>query len=193
MLNAIIMASGFSSRMGRNKLLLTYKGKRLIEHTLDKILDSGFQNIVLVAQDLEVIELGRARGVNVVLNQNALKGQSESIRLGIVNSPEAEGYAFFTGDQPLMDNDTIKFLMKHFYEGEKLIIVPVFNGKRGTPVIFPGKFKGELLALEGDTGGREVIRRHTDAVKFVEIKGETQLFDIDTEEDYRKLLFMDDK
>lgn len=193
MLSAIIMASGFSNRMGTNKLLLKFKDKTLIENTLDRVIDCGFYDIILVAQDKRVLEICKNRGIKVVYNEKAEMGQSESIKLGVINSKEAEGYAFFTGDQPLMDAETIKFLMDCFYESKESIIVPVFNEKRGTPVIFPKRFKTELLALEGDTGGRQIIAKHMEAVKFTEVKEESLLFDIDTEEDYKKLLFKDEK
>ncbi len=193
MLNAIIMASGFSNRMGANKLLLTYKDKTLIENILDKIVQCGFYDIILVAQDKKILDMGNSRGIKCVYNEKAELGQSESIKLGVVNSKEAEGYAFFTGDQPLMDIRTIKFLMDCFYEAKDSIIVPISNEKRGTPVIFPNRFKTELLGLKGDTGGKQIIARHIDESKFIEINSELLLFDIDTQEDYKKLLLTDDK
>lgn len=188
MLNAIIMASGFSSRMGTNKLLLPYKGKLLIEHILDKVTACSFKSVTLVAQNDEIIDIGKSRKVNVIHNERAAEGQSASIKLGIANSPECKGYAFFTADQPLIDIETIKLLIDSFYEADNLIIVPSFSGKRGAPVIFPEKFKSELLALTGDTGGKNVIAKHPNEVRFIEVLNESILWDIDTEEDYRKLI-----
>lgn len=188
MINAVIMASGSSKRMGRNKLLLTYDGKTLIESILDKVNACGFNDIVLIAKDKEIIKIGNSREIKVVNNKRAELGQSESIKLGIVNSKKADGYAFFTGDQPLMDIDTIRYLMKCFNETKDSIVVPAFNDKRGTPVIFPSKFIAELLSLEGDTGGKGVISKHRDEVKLIEVKSEFLLFDIDTQEDYNRLL-----
>lgn len=187
MINAIIMASGSSRRMGENKLLLDYGGKTLIENVLDKVSGCCFNDIILVARDKRVIDAGNSRGIKVVKNERAELGQSESIKLGIVNSKEADGYAFFTGDQPLMNIKTIKYLVKCFEITGERIVVPFFGEKRGTPVIFPGKFKEELLLLTGDMGGRELIARHKDAVSFIEVKSELLLFDIDTLEDYRKI------
>lgn len=192
MLNAIIMASGFSNRMGTNKLLLPYKGKYLIEYIMDKVIKCKFNNVILVAHNKEIMYLGKKREMMVVYNERPEAGQSESIKLGIANSTEAEGYAFFTGDQPLIDIETIEFLIDNFYKRENSIIVPIFEEKRGTPVIFHRNFKKDLLALEGDTGGRNVIKDHMDAVKFIEVKRECILWDIDTKEDYRKLTCIDD-
>ncbi len=187
MINAIIMASGSSRRMGENKLLLDFDGKTLIEIILDKVIECGFNDIVLVARDEGVIEVGRSKGIRVVQNERAELGQSESIKLGIINSKEADGYAFFSGDQPLMNIRTIKYLMKSFDNNADRIVVPTFREKRGTPVIFPGKFKRELLLLTGDIGGRAIISKYKDFVNFIEVESELFLFDVDTMEDYRKI------
>jgi molybdenum cofactor cytidylyltransferase len=188
MVNAIIMASGFSNRMGKNKLLLPYEGKSIIEHIMDKVTKCNFNNIILVTNNNEIIDLAKKRGIDFVLNSHPEKGQSESIKLGIINSPEAAGYAFFTGDQPLMDIETIMFLMNRFNETKDSIIVPQYMEKKGTPVIFPKKLINELLELEGDVGGRKIINKHLEEVKYIEIKREYMLWDIDTEDDYNKLI-----
>ncbi|MDF2674521.1 MAG: metal dependent phosphohydrolase, partial [Clostridiales bacterium] len=89
--------------------------------------------------------------------------------------------------------ETIKYLMNCFYEKTDSIIVPIFKEQRGTPVIFPKKFKYELLNLKGDTGGRQIIGKHMDAVTLAEVREEFLLYDVDTEEDYKKLIFVEDK
>ncbi len=188
MLNAIIMASGKSNRMKTNKLLLPYKGKCLIEHILDNVLKSHYLHTILIASDEEVLALGRDRGINVIQNLEANNGQSESIKLGILNSPESDGYAFFTGDQPLLDAETIDELIAKFYQFPKSIIVPSYQNKRGTPVLFPKSFREDLLSLSGDNGGKIIINKNLNLVKLVEVKNEFLLMDIDTQEDYQKLI-----
>jgi molybdenum cofactor cytidylyltransferase len=190
MINAIIMASGNGNRMGTNKLLLKYQGKALIQHIIDKVVKCDFYSTILVSQYEQVLSLARESGMEVVHNYNPERGQSESIKLGILNSPKADGYMFFTGDQPLMDVKTIKLLMDSFKESVDLIIVPKCGEKRGNPVIFPRKFMDELLNLQGDNGGRSIIDKHLKELKFLEITNECLLSDIDTEEQYKELLNM---
>lgn len=191
MLSAIVMASGNSNRMGKNKLLLPYQGKYIIEHTLDLVV-ACFEQSVLVAKDDQVIELGQKRGMNVIRNTDADKGQSESMKLGILNFPNAMGYVFFTSDQPLMDKESLKILKKNYEQSPNSIIIPTYQGKKGSPVIFPQRFRDELLAVEGDTGGRIVIQQHLDDVKYVEISNPNFLWDIDTLHDFHKLLGWDE-
>lgn len=188
MINAIIMASGNGKRMGTNKLLLQFQGKTMIAHIIDKVITCNFDSIVLVSQYEQVLSLGKERNMEVVHNYDPEKGQSESIKLGILNSPKSAGYMFFVGDQPLMDVETIKLLMDSFNESPNLIIVPSYNEKQGNPVIFPIKFINELLELQGDSGGREIIKNHLDKVKFLKIKNKCLLSDIDTQQDYNQLI-----
>jgi xanthine dehydrogenase accessory factor len=187
MINAIIMASGFSRRMGRNKLLLTFGGKPIIDHVIDNVTGSGLTSVFLVSGSEAVLERGRLKHIKTIFNGNALAGQSESVKAGILGSPECGGYMFFAGDQPLLDQDTIRLLAKRFEKNPGSIIVPVFGGRNGSPVIFPRRFREELLCLEGDTGGREVVKAHPESVIKVEVKDGSMLLDIDTEEDYRQL------
>jgi molybdenum cofactor cytidylyltransferase len=148
MISAIILASGYSRRMGQNKLLLKYKGKSLIEHTIETILQCGFSEVILVGREEEVIEIGNRYGLKVIINENAVKGISESIKLGVGNAKETDGFMFFMADQPFLDVDTVKGLNKEFEENSGCIIIPRFDGKRGSPVIFPCIFKEDFLILE---------------------------------------------
>jgi xanthine dehydrogenase accessory factor len=187
MINAIIMASGFSRRMGRNKLLLLYEGKPLIDHVIDHVSGSGLERVFLVSGSEEVLERGRLKHISTIFNGSAEAGQSESVKAGILNSPECEGYMFFAGDQPLLDEDTIRLLADSFRSNPDSIVVPVFEGRKGSPVIFPARFRDELLALEGDTGGRDLLKAHPDSVLKVEVREASMLFDIDTQEEYMAL------
>lgn len=191
MISGIIMASGYSRRMNQNKLLLKYKGKTLIETILDTFLRIDFLEKILVTREEEILQLGKNNGFITIENKHADKGISESIKLGIQASNGCDGYMFFTVDQPLLDENIINKLMKVFHQDPSYIIVPRHKGRRGSPVVFPRKFKKDLLGLEGDTGGKSIINKYLSQVRFVEIDDEKSLFDVDTKEDYEKLLEWD--
>ncbi len=193
MISAIILASGYSRRMGRNKLLLKYRGKSLVEHTIDIILQCSFLEAILVAREEEIINIGNRNFIKVIKNENAFKGISESIKLGVSEAGESEGYMFFTGDQPFLDMDTVKKLAYTFKEHSDCIIIPRFKGKRGSPVIFPCIFKEDFLNLEGDVGGKIVINKNLDRVKYVEVQDDRRLFDVDTNESYEYILQLEEK
>jgi len=192
-ITAIILASGYSRRMGQNKLLLKYRGKSLIEHTIESIMKCGFAEVIVVAREEEIIEIGNKNGLKVIKNENAVKGISESIKLGVMHAKETEGYMFFTADQPFLDSDTIKGLTVEFTENSAYIIIPRYEGKRGSPVIFPSSFKEDFLKLEGDVGGKAIINKNLEKVKFVEVQDSIKLFDVDTIENYEYILKLGEK
>lgn len=103
MINAVIMASGFARRMGANKLLLNYKGCSIIEHVFREVSKIDFHQVVVVSQYEEVLLLCNKYGFEYIDNKNANIGQSESIKLGVLNSSKCDGYMFFVGDQPFID------------------------------------------------------------------------------------------
>ena len=193
MISAIILASGYSKRMGDSKLLLKYKGKALIEHTIDTVMSCGFSQIILVAREEEIIEIGNRNNLEVTKNKNAIKGISESIKLGVMNTKNTDGYMFFTADQPFLDLDTIRMLHEKFTKNSAYIIVPTCAGKRGSPVIFPSSFKEDFFKLQGDVGGKTIINKNLDKVKFVEVQDSRKLFDIDTKESYEYILKLEEK
>ena len=188
MVSAIIMASGFGSRMGRNKLLLPYKGKSMIEYVIDAVLNSDLKEKVFIGREEQVLKIAEKRGIKTVVNPNAYRGQSEAIKLGIKNLSSGNGYMFLTGDQPFINSEVINTLIREFEEYSNSIIVPLCNDKSSSPVIFPGDLKVELLALQGDTGGREVIKTNLHRVKYVPINDPYCLMDVDTYEEYKNLI-----
>ena len=191
-ISAIILAAGYSRRMGKNKLLLKYRGKSLIEHTIETIEKSGFLEIILVGRDEKIIEIGNRYGLKVVVNQNAIRGISESIKLGVTHAGSADGYMFFTADQPFLEINTIKKLIREFKGNSDYIIVPYCDVRRGNPVIFPYRFKEEFLKLQGDVGGKTIINNNLDSVKFEEVEDSWELFDIDTNENYEYILKLEE-
>ena len=56
------------------------------------------------------------------------------------------------------------------------------------PVIFPNKYNSELLSLEGDKGGKQIILKHLDDIAFVDIEDSNEFQDVDVIEEYLKLI-----
>lgn len=188
MISAIIMASGFSNRMGQNKLLMKYENTYIIQKVLDIIKKCEFKDVVVVSQYDEILKISKTYEFKSILNENANIGQSESIKLGVINTKDSNGFMFFVGDQPLMNENDIKKLIKVFNENKDYIVIPTYNGKNGNPVIFPEILRQRLLSLENDEKGKVVIKDY-DKVKYIEVSEET-LIDIDTKQDYDKLVKM---
>jgi molybdenum cofactor cytidylyltransferase len=160
----------------------------MVEHVIKSAHSSLIDEIVLIYRSDRVEEIGKRYGFKTIFNSHPEQGQSEAIKLGIAHAhSESEGYLFLVGDQPFLSHETINRLIEVFNRDKKCIIIPVYSGARGNPVIFPAFLKKELLGLEGDCGGRTVAEGMESLVKLVTIENGLEGMDIDTREVYEKI------
>lgn len=183
----VIMASGFSKRMNRDKLVMKIGDKTLIERVIETCLQSKLSEIIVIYRTDGVKSIADKFNIKTVFNKNAKEGQSASVKLGIQNaSSSTRGIMFIVGDQPFLDVDTVELLIDEFQNSED-IIIPLYGGKKGNPIIFPRRVFDDFNSLEGDVGGREVIRKNLDEVRYIEVKNHRAGRDMDTFEEYEKL------
>ena len=192
-MNGIILASGFSRRMGKNKLLMKIGEETILEKVIKEIKKSNISNIILVAREDNIINLGIKEKLKVVINDNAIYGQSNAIKLGLTKADLDKNFMFFCGDQPFIDSFSINKLVESSLNFKDNIIMPKVKDKIGSPIIFPNYLKFQLDKLEGDVGGREVIKNNKDRVKYIDIDNDLFLQDIDTLDDYKKFIMIEKK
>lgn len=178
------MASGLSERMGQNKLMLDFKGKKIYEHTLDLLESIDFDKVIVATSYEEILENAKNRGFISLENDNNAIGKSSSIKLGVKASDEDAAMMFFVADQPLLSKETCEKLIASFKENP-IMTYPTVAMRRGAPVIFPASFREKLLSLEADQGG--MIFAKDAKTNKVEIGNEDELLDIDTLEAYERL------
>jgi len=182
-INAIVMASGLSKRMGQNKLFLDFKGKKIYQHTLELMKKLDLNKVIIVSSYQEILDDAKEMGFTSVFNEDNEIGKSSSIKLGVAECDD-EAMMFFVADQPLLTEETCKNLIDTFCKSP-LITYPVVNDRRGAPVIFPNSFKEPLSNLKDDQGG--MILAYNQEVNKVEISDESELLDIDTVKTYEDL------
>ncbi len=194
MITALVPAAGMSTRLGRNKLLLPFKGKPLIVHAVDTLLASAVDEIIVVlGHEAERVRaaIGGKR-VRFVENRDYHEGLESSVRTGFAAVPfHTRAIMIYLADQPLLEPGDVNFLIHAFAEAgrtNKSIVVPLFGGQRGNPVIVESSYKGSILAITGETGCRRLIKQHPDQVLTVEMENEHVIRDIDTTEDYERLV-----
>ncbi len=188
MVTGVIMASGFSNRMKKDKLLMEIAGKPLIERVIESCKNSGLSDIILIYRKDEIRDIGLKHNIKVIKNEDSEKGQSQSVKLGAQHADlNSKGIMFLVGDQPFLDSLTIDQIIMQFEYDSQKIIVPIYGDRKGSPTIFPSSLSNELEELEGDIGGRDVIDKHQELVKYVEIENHRAGMDMDTQEDYKKL------
>lgn len=188
----IYMASGFSRRFGGNKLLAPLAGKPLYRHGFDQLQDAARRISVslscscclyVVSQYDEILSWCRAHGAIAVKNTAAGEGMAASVRLGVETSAAADAWAFFAADQPFLSSEIISDFVKQYAQSGCGIGCAVSGSRRGSPAIFAHVYKDELLALQGDKGGRAILEKFKDDLwPFIMPKGE--LCDIDTRDDW---------
>jgi molybdenum cofactor cytidylyltransferase len=204
---AIILAAGSSSRMsrGQHKLLLPLGGRPVLTHVIETALASQARPIILVlghqaAQIRSLITASfKDQKLSIRENPNYREGMSTSLHVGlqtlttiknnnhqIADVPNST--VILLGDQPLLTASIIDTLIATRQATGKSIIVPLYNGKRGNPVLFDAGFFPELMEVTGDEGGRSVIIRHPQEIATVEQGEATASYDIDTWETYQQVV-----
>src|SRR6266851_2230186 len=141
MLAAVILSGGASTRMGSPKALLPYQGRPFLEHLLDvtKQREIGVRRVVLGADADPIAKAVRLEPQELVVNEEWAKGQLSSVQAAI----------------------------EAFYRSKKPIVLPVYEGRRGHPVIFSASLYEELLRAPFETGARAVVWAHPREIEEV--------------------------
>ncbi len=185
----IILAAGSSSRLGQTKQLLSYNGKTLLRHTVEEALNVTSRIIVVTGSENKEIEK-EAGTVITVRNKEWQEGMASSIRKGLQEIqqcyPETEQYIFTVCDQPYISASVFLELIRKKGTSGKSMVASSYSGALGTPVLFSKDYADRLYGLSGQEGARKLIGKHPEEVASIVF--EKGAVDIDTMEDYKKLI-----
>ena len=188
MVSAILLAAGQSKRMGELKQLMPFGQSTIVEQAVDNLLGSAVDEVIVVVgyKAEDVIKAIAAKPIKLAINPDYEQGMSTSIIAGLnLVHGRVQGVMLALGDQPLVNSQTINSLIEEFYNHDKGIAVPTYQGSRGHPIIFAIKYKEKLLKLKGDVGGRQIIKDHPGDVLEVAVNSESIVADFDTTDDYQ--------
>src|SRR6202035_157477 len=175
MLAAVILSGGASRRMGTPKALLPYRGGTFLEHLLS-VTDHpriGWRRVVLGADAGAIVAGTEFRADEVVINKNWEEGQLSSIQAGVRSLPgETDGMLLCLIDHPLISRELVGGLVERFFETGKSVVLPIYKGRRGHPVIFAARLYEELLNAPLETGARAVVWAHREEVYEMETSEE---------------------
>ncbi|MFQ5677192.1 MAG: NTP transferase domain-containing protein [bacterium] len=187
---AILLAAGKSSRMGEeNKLLIKIAGKAVIEWSLEHVLASSVNEIVVVGgHDFEKLRNCLSDvAVAILQNRDYQLGMSASLRVGIgALSSGPDGALILLADQANLQPQTINCFLEAFKDSGKKIIAAKYGAVIGNPVLFDRALFPGLCSLAGDVGARSILMQHPHEVATIEIPPEESL-DIDTPADLEKM------
>jgi molybdenum cofactor cytidylyltransferase len=168
MLAAVILSGGTSSRMGSPKALLPYQGRPFLEHLLEVTAHRqiGVRRVVLGAHAEPIVKVIDLKADEIVINHQWEKGQLSSIQAALHSLPRGtDGMLLCLIDHPLISAALVQDLIEQFYKTKSPIVLPVYEGRRGHPVIFAATLYDELLRAPLDTGARAVVWAHKGEVE----------------------------
>ena len=171
MISAILLAAGESKRMnGENKLTKNINGKPLIKRSVQNILDSSIDEIIIIiGYQSEIIKniINKNKKIKFIFNNDYKSGMASSIKIGINNlSKKTEAFFICLGDMPMINKKIYNQLIKH--KKNKEIIVPTYKNQQGNPVLFSILMKDEIMNIEGDSGAKKILKKNKDKILNLE-------------------------
>lgn len=188
----IILAAGNSSRLGQAKQLLPFKNKSLLRHVVDEgTAVEDAQTIVVLGAEKERVEqeLSGSKAIRCY-NAGWSSGMAGSIHTGINKLlevlPEVSGCIIAVCDQPYISSQVFHALLEAFETSPCKIIASSYADTAGTPALFSRDHFADLLRLQGQEGAKKLLSRYNEELHLLPFN--QGAVDIDTQEDYRKLL-----
>jgi molybdenum cofactor cytidylyltransferase len=166
MVVAIVLAAGFSTRLGTPKQDVVFEGETLLERA-ERLARGVADDVIVVTPEL---------------NPDAAEGIASSIGAGVRLADPNARILIMLCDQPLITIGHLRDLVSI----DAPIVATGYAGIAGVPAVFAPEFASELLALHGDRGARVVIEAHREIAQVVAF--EDAAVDIDTTDDLRNLI-----
>jgi len=190
--SGVLLSAGESKRMGQPKALLKFGERSNIENLLDEYLSSQLDKIIVVTgfngESLKkfIEKKTKDKKLKIVINEHYNLGMFSSVQKGIAEISRG-GILIGIVDNPFTNSTVIGELIENFSGGE--IVIPDYHGKGGHPVIIPFSLREEILNANPEkTSLKDVFSCHLDMIKRIKFEDQTITFDMDTVEDYNRLL-----
>lgn len=187
----IILAAGLSSRMGRDKATLPYRGSTFLNHLVDLLAQQVEPLVIVLGHNAESIRstIPPRSNVSVVVNPDFEQGMLSSLQTGIRALPGGAEAALFTlVDLPAVKTETVERLLEAFEGGDQLLTIPRCAGRRGHPVIARRAILSEIEGLSAPGSPKTLIHAHRSGTSFVDVDDEGIFRDVDAPEDYEAMV-----
>ena len=184
---ALLLAAGRSERMGRCKQLLPLAGKPLVRHGLETLLAAGVEDIIVVlgARGGEIVRAIDDLPVTMVENSDPASDMAGSVRVGLAAvAGDTQAVLVCLGDHPLVKAATVQALTDSHAAYPDKIIIPLCNGRKGHPTLFP---RAAIAEIHTVPTLRDIVNRDGERVMLLPLADPGVTADIDTPEDYRRI------
>ncbi len=191
----VLLAAGLSRRMGAVKMILPLAdGHTVLEHATEALLQAGIEHIVVVLGGHEQAIRSHYRyadRVQLTVNPDYEQGMFTSIRAGLKAALELgdfEAFLLHPGDVPAFPPDTVDRLREAYAPGQADIVLPDYGGRGGHPALYSMTYAHWIMFEDYPEGMRSLLQEEQERVKRVRVEDKGVLIDLDTQEDYRKMM-----
>ncbi len=193
---AIIPAAGVSQRMGKPKLLLSWNGQTIVEKLVNTIKQSGVFEILVVTRpdDVDLQTILKQLPVITVIPETPPEDMKASVQRGLeriekqFNITDQDAWMLTPADYPLVQPSTVNTILNEWKHSEADILIPVYKGQKGHPILLKWKLAKNVFNLRENEGVNSVINDEKWVQQLVSVNDSGILQDIDTPEDYQKYL-----
>lgn len=189
-IGAVVLAAGMSIRMKQPKMLMRWGKTTVINHVVNTLLAANIGHIVVVTGGFkeEISELLDGVPVEIAYNQNYSNGEMlQSLKVGLLKMPEEiQACLMVLGDQPQIQQDTIRDISGRYNEKNQKIIIPSYQYRRGHPWLIDKTLWEEIINMEAPENLRNFLSKHNNDIEYINLETSTILQDLDTPEDYEK-------
>jgi len=188
---AVVLAAGSSSRMGRPKQTLQYRGESLLRRAVRAALGAGCGPVVVVTGANAEQSRRELEGLDVreVFNPRWEEGMASSVRAGVEGlvgaSPDAAAAVLMLCDQPHVTAGVVSAIVAAYRATGSPVVASAYGGGFGAPAVFGRELFAELARLEGAAGAKQAIKRHASEARFIPFPGGE--VDVDTPDDFSRL------
>jgi molybdenum cofactor cytidylyltransferase len=187
MIRALILGAGESKRMGKPKLLLPYQQSTIIETVVQTAVTSDVDavTVVLGANAGRIAEKIVHQNVSIVVNKAYRDGMFSSIQCGLRQLPsDTSAIVLMLGDQPGIPATVINAIIAAWKESGMKIILPLYESRKGHPILIDMSFRDELLSSGLKEGMRSFMKQNEMNILELPVSSSAILDDIDTPQDY---------
>jgi molybdenum cofactor cytidylyltransferase len=189
-ISAIVLAAGESKRMGQPKMLLPWGETIVLGQVISVLRSAGVDDVVTVTGGFreQVEAAARQHGSQVVFNEEYAGNEMlSSIQCGLRSlNAEVEAALICLGDQPQVQERSVRRVRETFLNGKSSIVVPSYQMRRGHPWLAARPLWDEILKMKAPQSPRDFLNAHATEIEYVEVDNPSILQDLDTPEDYLK-------
>jgi molybdenum cofactor cytidylyltransferase len=186
-LGAVVVAAGLSRRMGREKVLLPFGDRTVLERVLLTLAATSIdERVAVVRPDLpQSAEIAVRGGARVVVNPRPQEEMLLSIRIGIAElSPDVDAFFIWPADHPAVSAPTLTELARA--AGRSRVVLPVHAGRRGHPALVGADLVADIAAIPPGEGLRHLWRARPEILTEIAVDDQGVLLNLDTPDDYDK-------